>query len=181
MKRNVDAIKKWFKNGKGREIVRKLLPEQEENISKYLNLPQCLNKEEVSGVYLFSFTKDNVKHSAYIGEAGNVYFRLLEHLYNLFNNVTEWGLSPESFLIHNVKIEWVCETGIANEAARRKKEREKIEEFKPFLQYTSPDSPEYGDDKKQYGEIRENVRPDYCVCKDLRKKRAVALFYTNVA
>lgn len=181
MKRNVNVMKEWFKNGRGREIVKYLLPEQEEMIFRYLNVPQYLNREEISGVYHFSFAKDNVKHSAYIGEAGNVYFRLLEHLYNLFNNITEWGLSPESFLEDNIKIDWICEVGISNENMRRKMEREKIEEFKPFLQYTSPNSPEYGDDKKQYGEIRENVRPDYCVCKDLRKKRAMALFCTNVA
>lgn len=30
--RNVNVIKEWFKNGQGREIIRKLLPEQEEKI-----------------------------------------------------------------------------------------------------------------------------------------------------
>lgn len=181
MNRNANAMKEWFKKGKGRDIIKHLLPEQEDMIHKYLNVPQYLNKEEISGVYHFSFVKDGIKRSAYIGEAGNVYFRLLEHLYNLFNNITEWGVYPESILNGIIGIEWVCEIGISSVAERRKMEKDKIDEFKPFLQYTSPNSVEYGEDKSQYGESREKIRSDYCVNKDLRRKRAAELFYTNAA
>ena len=130
--RNVNAIKEWFKNGKGREITRKLLPEQEQKIGKYLNVPQCLNREEISGVYQFYFVKDNIKNCAYIGEAGNIYFRLLEHLYNLFNNITEWGVFPKDFLEEKIKIEWECEVGISSEEIRRKIEKEKSRRLNLF-------------------------------------------------
>lgn len=132
-------------------------------------------------MYQFYFVKDEIKHSAYIGEAGNIYFRLLEHLYNLFNNITEWGVSPKDFLEDKIKIEWEYEKGISREEMRRKIEKEKIEEIKPFLQYTEKDSPEYGEDKKQYGVARDEIRPDYCICNDLRRKRAKRIFYKNVA
>lgn len=179
MERNVDLIKEWFEQGDGREIIKNLLPEQEEKVLKYLNIPQFLNRREISGVYHFLFTKDGKKHSAYIGEAGNVYFRLLEHIYNLFNNVTEWGVSAKSFLEGTVNIEWLCEVGIPDEKTRKEIENKKIEQFKPFLQYTAPDSPEYGKDKWQYGKTREEILSDYCVCNELRKKRAAKLFYIN--
>lgn len=179
MERNVDLIKKWFVHGEGREIIRNLLPEQELKILKCLNIPQHLNRKEISGIYHFLFIKDGIKHSAYIGEAGNVYFRLLEHIYNLFNNVTEWGVSGKSLLEGTVKIEWLCEVGVPNEKIRKDIEKENIEQFKPFLQYTAPNSPEYGKDKWQYGKTREEILSDYCVCNELRKKRAAKLFYTN--
>ncbi len=181
-KDKVMSIMEWYESGDGKKIINEMLPYVQQNVSQNYKIPQFLNRNDVAGVYKFYFKKGNRVSAAYIGEAGNVYFRLLEHLYNLFNKITNWGVSPDEFSAGNMQLIWECKIGISDKVKREKCETEEIEKEKPFLQYTAIDSNEYGQDKVLYDKLqkrklhRDEIRTDICVIKPLRKKRAEELF-----
>lgn len=172
----VNIIKQWYERGAGKPMIEELLPKHATAIAQYYATPQILNDERIAGTYCFEFVQGAARHTAYVGESGNIYWRLLEHFYNLVNGVTDWGISTKAVLNKDVKIEWMGTTGMTNKFCRETNEATLINKLKPFLQYTDPTSCEYGDDKKQRGLSREEIRPDICVCSRLRKARAEQLF-----
>ena len=172
----VNIIKRWYECGAGKLMVEKYLPKHAAAIAQYYETPQILNDERIAGTYCFEFVQGTTRHIAYVGESGNIYWRLLEHFYNLINGVTDWGVPAKAVLNEDVKIEWCGTLSATDKYCREKDEENLISSLKPFLQYTDPASAEYGGDKKQRGLSHEEIRPDICVCSRLRKARAEQLF-----
>lgn len=172
----VNNIKQWYECGAGKLMVEALLPKHAEAIAQHYEIPQFLNDERLAGTYCFEFVQGTIRHTAYVGESGNIYWRLLEHIYNLVNGITDWGVPVKAILNEDIKIEWSGSSGIADKHCREEDEAKLISSLKPFLQYTHPTAKEYGTDKKQRGLLREEIRPDICICPYLRKARAEQLF-----
>lgn len=172
----VNAIKLWYEHGTGKNLIETFLPKQASSIAEYYKTPQNINNPKIAGTYHFDFIQGGTKHAAYVGESGNIFWRLLEHLYNLFNSVTDWGIPADAILNNEIQLAWEGTTGISDEHCRREEEKSLIQKLKPFLQYTNPNSPEFGKDKKQRGVSREKISADICVSGSLRRSRARALF-----
>lgn len=172
----VNNIRRWYERGAGKLLVETLLPNHATAIAQHYKTPQAQNNRKLAGTYRFDFIQGTTRHTAYVGESGNIYWRLLEHFYNLINGVTEWGVPAKAVLNKDIRIEWTGVAGVPNENSRRSEETNLINSLKPFLQYTDPDSEEYGDDKKQPGLSREKIRSDFCVSPRLRRARAEHLF-----
>lgn len=175
-KNQVMAIKQWYEYGGGKHLIEKLLPDHAATIEQYYKIPQNINDERLAGVYYFEFVQGTYRNVSYVGQSGNIAWRFLEHLYNFFNGVTDWGVPAEAVLNEDIKIEWTGIPGTTDRFCREADEARLISYMKPFLQYTDPTSDEYGNDKKQYGRTREEIKPDICVCSYLRKARAKKLF-----
>ena len=172
----VNVIKQWYERGAGKLMVESLLPKYSAAIAQYYETPQNLNDKRIAGTYRFEFVQGSTRHTAYVGESGNVYWRLLEHFYNLMNGVTDWGVPAKEFLNGNIMLDWTGSAGTTDKCCREAEEASLINSLKPFLQYTDPAAIEYGNDKRQRGLSREAIRPDICVCSRLRKSRAKELF-----
>ena len=138
----VSNIKQWYECGTGKMMVEKYLPKQAEAIAANYAVPQMDNEKKLAGVYHFDFTQEDKQITAYVGESGNIYWRLLEHFYNLVNGVTSWGVPVTEILKKNITIEWYGMTGIVDKELREEVEAVHIKAWEPFLQYTANTDPE---------------------------------------
>lgn len=172
----VNIIRRWYERGAGKLLVETFLPNHAAAIAQHYKTPQDQNDKSLAGTYRFDFIQGATRHTAYVGESGNIYWRLLEHFYCFMNGVSEWGIPAQAILNKDIKIEWSGKVGTTGKSCRESDEALLIDSLKPFLQYTDPNSKEYGDDKKMRGLTREEIRPDICVCSHLRKARAEQLF-----
>ena len=151
----VTTLNNWYEFGKGKAIINSLFPELDNAIRDNYTVPQYLNEPNVAGLYKFIFCNSDLKRTGYIGESGNVYFRFLEHIYNLFENKTSWGVPPQYFENGDLKIEWHILEHESDQQNRKNKEILYIEREQPFLQYAF-----------NHG----------CINSELRKKRAEEIF-----
>lgn len=160
----------WYENKKGRSLILKYIDNANKIDEQYKNdIPQN------SGVYMITFNKIPI----YIGESNNVYYRILEHLYNIFEQKKEWGIKPSNIFTGKIIIDFeILHSHITDVENRKSLESEEIIMRKPLLQ--ADDSTTYPEDKacKINGKWipREQIPIDWCVKPKIRKRRIKETF-----
>lgn len=164
----ISKVKRFARSKAGLKKLEKIAPDVAKMIAlhpEWLDIPQYLNDPRVSGCYINTiFGK-----TFYSGSSGNAYLRICEHAYNFITDATAYGGVyqngiPVSFNIYA--------TGVESADLREFIEFKVIDRLKPLLQYTDPDSDEYGTDKPiGTGETRDSIRKDICIKVPLRFKR----------
>ena len=166
---NRQDILDWYENRKGKDFICTYIPNQAKFID---NFYLCNNNScnENAGVYMIKFNNKAV----YIGQAGNIAYRLITHIYNLVNKKTEWGI--ELYYIENGYINLdisILEDSILNENKRKQKEYEYINLELPILQNCYEKYYPY-DKAKKYSNgkwmKRKDIPADWCIRKALRKE-----------
>lgn len=168
-KQKVIKILRFARAKSAQKIIGRLSPELLQIITEepeLLELPQEQNDSRVAGLYRIRvYGKDY-----YIGESGNVFFRLAEHIYNYIKE-------PAVFGMPKFDLDIPCSFDVAALHCCSKEIREAIEsnlinKLHPLMQYTAQDDPAYGRDKfVPDGETRASIRPDICVFREERARR----------
>lgn len=161
-----EPVFNWYEN-KGRILISQHIDNAYKLDQQYKNdIPQNC------GVYMITFNKKPV----YIGQSNNVYYRVLEHLYNIFEQKTEWGIKPSHVATSQIIIDFeILHSNITDEEGRENLESEEINKRKPLLQADDPAT--YPKDKNFKDKItnewlaREDIASDICVKPYIRKRR----------
>lgn len=167
----IAKVKRFARSKGGLKKIEKIAPEVAQIIRQhpeYLDIPQYLNDRRVAANYA------NIIFGIpfYSGSSGNAYLRICEHAYNVITDATAYGGVYQNGIPVSFKI---YATGVESPDLREFIEFKVIDRLRPLLQYTDPDSDEYGTDKPiPTGKNRENMRPDICITVPLRFKRFAA-------
>lgn len=164
----IAKVKRFARSKGGLKKIEKIAPEVAQIIRlhpEYLNIYQRDNDIRVSGCYLNSIWGKPF----YSGSSGNAYLRVCEHVYNFLTDATAYGGVYQNGIPVSFKI---YATGVESPDLREFIEFKVIDRLRPLLQYTDPDSDEYGTDKPiGAGETRDSIRKDICIKIPLRFKR----------
>lgn len=173
-----EKVKCFINDKKVEVLIKKIAPEIYDKISenyKILEIAQYRNDPSVAGNYEIVFNGIPL----YAGESGNVFIRACEHIYNMCYDENKFGfiLPHDAIEIHFR----ITHLGITSDKTRKEIEAKAIQTYKHILQYTNPESPEYGKDKKKFDYdtkkwiSRECIPIDWCVVPKLRKDRVEKL------
>lgn len=164
----ISKVKRFARSKTGLAKIRKIAPEVAQTIElhpEYLEIVQKDNNPLVAGNYITSI----FGRPFYSGSSGNAYLRVCEHIYNFLTDATFYGGvykrgMPAYFTVYA--------TGIESKGMREFIEFQVIQKIKPILQWTDPDSFEYGNDKPiPSSKTRDSMRPDICISVPMRFKR----------
>ena len=168
----VAKVKRFARSKAGLKKIKRLAPDIArliENNPEYLDIPQVFNDPFLSGCYTIHICGRCV----YVGESGNMAFRIIEHIYNYCTGADKFGHQYDPGIPAEFKgVAW----GVTDKDFREAFESSAIDLLHPLLQYTSTDAPEYGSDKPiPDGETRETMRSDICITTNLKIERVNAL------
>lgn len=166
---NIDRKKiiDWYEQGNGKTLINSYLSSQATFINdNYLIAYNTCT--ENTGVYKITFNDVPI----YIGESGELAFRLLTHSYNIFTGSTNWGITSSEILQKRVELGVkILENKISNQKDRKQKENEAICNYKPLLQYKSEKyypSDKAKKDRNGRWMKREEIPNDWCLKKEVR-------------
>lgn len=164
----ISKVKRFAKSKTGLAKLSKIAPDVANVIKEhpeYLDIAQYRNDPRVAGVYTNYIFGDLF----YIGSSGNVFLRECEHCYSFIKEAEFYGHKYEPTIPCEFK---PVAVGMTDPDLREMLEFNAIRSLKPILQWTDPDSPEFGTDKPiSQGETRDSIRPDVCIDFSLRIKR----------
>lgn len=169
MNYNGADILDWYENKNGREFIHTHIQSKIKFIEQFYlyNNNTC---NENAGVYTINFNNNSV----YIGQAGNLAYRFITHIYNLVNRKTDWGIVPQDIENGNIKIDIkILKDSILDENERKKKEDEYIILESPILQCCYNKYYPYDKSKRDSNDNwmkREDIPVDWCIRSNLRKE-----------
>ncbi len=164
----ISKVKRFARSKAGLAKIRRIAPELAQIIElhpDYLDIVQKKNDPRVAGCYLNSI----FEQAFYSGSSGNAILRECEHIYNFLTDAAAYGGVYKTGMQAHFKI---YATGVTNSKMRESIEFLVIDKLHPLLQYTDPNSSEYGTDKPiAAGKTRETIRADICIFPPMRAKR----------